>query len=250
MRISYKTKPYPHQEYGVELYKKIGNLGLLWEMGAGKTKGMIDILRNIYQDEGKLQKTLIISPLVTLFNWKNEFKMHSYIDQNDIFILHKGGTKGKMRDFKKGLMNKNDGSYDGVGIVITNYESLNSQDFYDMVAEWAPEVMILDEAHLIKNHKAKRSKAAVKLGDKAKHNFVLTGTPILNSVKDIFMLFRFLDGGKTFGRNFHVFLNTYMEDENAGWANKQGHFPKLVPRVDKFAELTRLIYNKCHRVLK
>ena len=146
--------------------------------------------------------------------------------------------------------NKETGEIGGDYVYITNYEALNSKKLFDFLLAWQPEIIIADEAHYLKNPTAKRTKAAIKLGDKSYHNFILTGTPILNSVKDVFGMFRFLDRGDTFGKNFHVYVNTYMEDENAGWKNSTSHFPKLVARTEKYDELTEKIYVKCHRVLK
>lgn len=135
-------------------------------------------------------------------------------------------------------------------VIITNYETLQNADMLAYIREWRPEIVICDEAQIIKNPKAKRTKATLMLGDAAENRYFLTGTLILNSIKDVFAPFRFLDKGETFGKNFHVFTNTYMEDENAGWSNRPGYFPKLTARTDKYSELTDKIYTKATRVLK
>jgi len=247
--MQYKLKPYPHQITAIKLSNTHRDVGLFWEMGSGKTGGVINILRQKYSQKGRVMRTLILSPLVTLHNWKDEFKIHSYADENLIHIL-KGSSTQKVKKFMDWSCNKETGEIGGDYIYITNYESLNSQKLFDFLTAWQPEIIIADEAHFLKNPSAKRTKAAIKLGDKSLHNFILTGTPILNSVKDVFGMFRFLDRGETFGKNFHVYVNTYMEDENAGWKNSSSHFPKLVARTEKYDELTERIYTKCHRVLK
>lgn len=247
MMMKYKLTPYPHQIEGIDRGTK-DNLGLFWEVGTGKTGATINILRYLYAQKGQVLKTLILSPLVTLYNWKEEFGIHSYMDTNNVHLL-KGPSKKKMKVFEHFTANK-EGMLIAPAVFVTNYESVLAKGLFDMFMEWRPDIIVLDEAHYIKNHKAKRSKALIKLGDMAKHKYILTGTPILNNVSDIFNLFRFLDGGETFGKSPYVFQNTYMMDENAGWANKQGHFPKLVARPEMYESLHNKIYTKCHRVVK
>ncbi len=248
--MKFKLKPYPHQLYAIEMARKVGNIGLLHEMGSGKTGCVINIMRDLFAKKQRIRRTLVLSPAVTLYNWQNEFKIHSYVPEHKVHVLSKGGSKGKIREFLKYAMNSDTKVLDGEHIFITNYESMNSKELFDFITEWRPEIIVLDEAHYIKNPKAKRSKAIIKLGDQTPHKFILTGTPILNSIQDIFNLFRFLDGGATFGRNFHVFQHTYMEDENAAWSGKQGHFPKMVARAETYGTMTEKIYTRCHRVLK
>lgn len=213
----------------------------------GKTKGIIDILRVLYARKGKLRKTLIVSPLVTLFNWKNEFKVHSFINQDDIVVLSKSGTMNKLKQFNKALTDT-DNLLTLDKIVIVNYEALRGEALEDAVDLWGPEIIVADESHYIKNPKAKITKKMVKLGDNANHKFILTGTPILNSVQDIFSQFRFLDGGKTFGKNYRMFETRYLRDANEAWAHSQKHFRKLVAREDTFDELNAKVYTICHRV--
>ena len=155
-----------------------------------------------------------------------------------------------MKLFDKHLMDPVSGEYSSQQIVISNYETVTNQAMFDRLLEWAPEIIILDEAHMIKNYQAKRTKAVIKLGDRAIHRYVSTGTLILNSVKDVFSVWRFLDKGETFGRNYHVFINKYMEDENAAWSGKPNHFTKLVAKADMYEELTEHIFKKATRKTK
>lgn len=245
----FKLNPYPHQLHAMKMAREFNDVGLFHEMGTGKTGSAINMLRQEYAKQGRLMRTLIISPLVTLYNWQEEFGIHSYINKKDINVLT-GSSKNKIKTFIAKAMDPATKEMNRSGIFITNYESCISKNLNDHLLEWQPEIIILDEAHYIKNPKAKRSKSIIKLGDLAKRRFILTGTPILNNVLDIFNLYRFLDKGETFGKNYYVFVNKYMEDENAAWAGQKGHFQKLAARTETFAELTDKIYTKGHRVLK
>ena len=243
-----KYPPYPHQLHVLEMSRKNRDIGILHGLGSGKTFSSVLILRDKYTNEKRLMRTLILSPLVTLQNWANEIEMHSYIPRSNVHVLSKGGSKGKVNTFTKHAMNPETMQMNRSQIFITNYESLNSEMLHKFLMEWRPEIIICDESHMVKNPKAKRSKALVKLADLARNRIIMTGTPILNQVTDVFQQFRTMDLGETFGKNYHVFLSKYLEDENAGFKGKKQYFPKLVPRHDMFEDLTDKIYTKCHRV--
>ncbi len=224
------------------------NLALLWEMGTGKTGGMINILRSLYAKERRIRRTLILTPLVTVYNWKNEFKLHSKIKDFHIIIPEGTGAK-RLNNFTKAVLDKTDNSLSRGCIVILNYEAMQSDKLFEALMEWNPEVMVCDESQLIKNYKAIRAKKAVMLGDHAAHRYIMSGTPILNSVEDIYMQYRFLDA-QVFGRNRFKFMARYMEDENAAWSGKQGHFSKWVARPEAFEELHEKMYSIGTRITK
>lgn len=238
-----KKSDYSHQLEIVELSKKSDSLALLWDMGTGKTKGLIDVLRNRYNTERRLLPTLIFAPLVTIYNWKNEFKLWSKVDQNRIFVIDTNGKK-RLQLLNHAIQETSD------VIIIINYEAIQSDDIFDFFMAWSPRIIVADEMHLLKNHKSKRAKKVVKLGDQADYRYGLTGTPILNSVEDIFHQYRFLDKGKAFGKNFWVFRNTFMYDENAAWASRPGHFPKYAPRPEMFDVLNQKMYSIATRITK
>lgn len=245
--MKFITKPYEHQLEGLNKSEKLQDLALFWEQGCGKTKGMIDILRSKYYYYKGLQRTLIISPLVTLQNWKREFGIHSTIPEKHIVVLNKSGKK-RMKDFVEAV------SLDNVlcvpKIVIINYEALQSKELTKAILEWRPSILVCDESHLLKNYKSLRAKTVYKISKECRHRYILTGTPILNTALDIFQQFLILDGGETFGQNFFTFRATYFIDENGGWSNKPGHFPKFVEKEDTYEKLHGLIYKKALRVLK
>lgn len=240
----YITKPYEWQKQAFENALDADEYALFAEMGTGKTKCLIDIIRAKFSQEMRLMKTIIFAPLVTLNNWKREFLVHSKISRTSIITLNKSATR--MKDFRTAIGEDRNRSV----IIIVNYEAVISDKFYEQLLVWEPEIIVGDELHYIKSYKSQRAKKIVKLADKAKYRFGLTGTPILNDALDLFMQFRFLDKGQTFGTSFFKFRAEYFHDANAAWAHTQQHFPKWVQRQDRVEYMTNQIYKKAYRVTK
>lgn len=247
--MNFLTEPYPHQLKEVQVAAGMPSRLLLWEMGTGKTKGIIDTVRLQFGRRGRVMKTLILTPLVTVYNWKEEFALHSKINPKDILVIDRNGPK-RLRMFEEFVKNKNDESLSKNKIVIVNWEAIRTEAFFNLIQEWAPEILIGDEIHVIKNHKAKVAKAAIKIARNAVHKYGATGTLILNSIEDVFMPFYFLDDGATFGKNFFNFKDRYMINMNASWQSKEGYFPDWQPREEMYEVLTSKIYSRSSRVLK
>jgi SNF2 family DNA or RNA helicase len=234
-----------HQEGAVALGSKEPDIFLAWEPGTGKSCATIQVLRHKYAAEGRLMKTLILAPKVVLDNWKNEFKLYSKVDQKYIYVL-KGPLKARTNFFKSMVPYS--------AIAITNYDAFQNEEFCKAVKEWGPEILVCDESHIVKSYKSKRAKNVAQIADKCRHRYLLTGTPILNSIMDLFQQYRILDGylgsRSTFGHNFFAFRNKFFYDRNAAWAGKSNHYPEWVPRPGAEDHLMKLISKKTLRVEK
>lgn len=242
--IKFKVKPYNWQLACIERTMDLDEFAIFAEQGTGKTCALVNIYRLKCKARNRLLKALILAPLVTLNNWKDEFAIHSHIRSNEILVL-KGSTKQKIKTLMEGTNNLKHNK-----ILVTNYESMINKEFLQALLDYQIEFLALDEAHYVKSHNSKRSKNIHMIAQRAKHKFLLTGTPILNQVDDLFMPFLIMDNGKTFGKNYYVFRSKYMMDANAGWAHRHNHFPKYVNRPDKMEELNEKVYSRAVRVLK
>jgi SNF2 family DNA or RNA helicase len=126
------------------------------------------------------------------------------------------------------------------------------EPLYDAMMRWKPEALIFDEGHRLANPKAKRSKLADKLANKTTPRplvYILTGTPVMNDMMDIFQPFKIMDGGQTFGDNFFAFRAKYFRDKNAGM-NKHNYFPNWVPLPSAAADLSEKMKAKSMCVRK
>lgn len=233
-----------HQVHAIRVAEVVPDLGLFMEMGTGKTRTLIEIVRRRYAAQSRLMKTIIFAPLIVCENWKQEFKMYSKINPLDVVVLL-GSHKKRVKD----MLYQVGDTLDGAKIIVTNYESCQMEDFFNLLLAWKPEILVCDESQRIKNPSSLRAKKVAMLSDNTKHNYILTGTPILNSPMDVYMQFRVLDRGETFGKNFFSFRAMYFEDKNAGMP-KQKHFPKWEARASSYQALQAKIKTKALRVLK
>lgn len=230
-----------HQRKAIEKGLGLDHLGLFFEVGTGKSRAAIDLLRQQCAKESKLLRTLILAPKIVLTNWQREIDKYSKIHPRDVVILL-GSQKKRINEMTAAVAR--DGSLILPKILVTNYEAMDMDDLVGMIKDWKPECMIADEAHRLKNPESKRAKEAIKVSDLSRYKYALTGTPILNSAMDLFNIFRFLDSGETFGKNFYVFRSTWFEDQNASWAGREGHFPRYAPRAETYRELAQKVARK------
>ena len=231
-----------HQKDAVKFAEDKDEVALFMEVGTGKTPTAINIIRQKFNVRKRFLKTLILGPRVILDQFRDEFKLFSKVPMNRIKVIHGTG--------KKRVSNLKAATTGEANIILLNYEALLNRDIFDQLVKWAPEMLICDEVHYLKNYKSKRSKAVAQLALLTNYRVIMTGTPILRNIEDLFMQYKVLDCGKTFGSNYFVFRSTYMMDENAAWAHQPNHFPKMVPRPEMYDDLNQKIYAKAVRALK
>lgn len=154
-------------------------------MGLGKTIQVLSLITTDPYKDG--QPTLIVSPLSVMSNWKIQAAQpikEEYAPK--IFIYH-----NLSKSVKQSMTPENFKEYD---IVLTTYETMTGDVFVDkeMIKEsqssglfsvnWRR--VVLDEGHRIRTPKAKLAQAAHRLESKSR--WVLSGTPIVNNLKDLY----------------------------------------------------------------
>ncbi len=248
--MEFTFKPYPHQIEIIELSKREKHVALLWDMGTGKTFGVINIIRQKCFEENRLKRVLILSPLVTLYNWQEEISKYSKIPKDRVHVMHGSGVK-RNKLLKKSITEHE--KPNRAAVIICNWEALRTREFFNLLLEWKPEIIVGDELHKIKSYKSMTAKKAVALADICRlengNVYGLTGTMILNSVEDVYMQYRFLDGGNLFYDNFFRFRNHYMVNKNEAWQGSKS-FPKWEANPKTYKELTDKIYKIATRVTK
>lgn len=221
-----------HQKSAVELAKERSHLALLFETGTGKSATIINILRNDYNSRKKVCNTVIFTPLSVCPQFKQEFARFSKISPDDILVLTGPGAK-RVKQLEARMATKKP------CIVITNYESVQIKAFYEALGKFAPEIVVLDESQRCKDASGVRSKKLFPLCLQARRRFIMSGTPILNSMLDIFGQFKLMDP-TIFGPNFFLFRTKYFYDKNARLPSHI-HFPDWQPRPEAAKKIGQLV---------
>lgn len=231
-------KPYPFQDGIISRASDFRHFAFLMDMGTGKTLTSINWLKNKWRMHGGFIETIVFCPIIALDNWKSEFLKSTQLDPDIIGVV-------KHKDLKKRLAVINNPKHK---IIIINYEALLSDKILEALIARKFGCVIGDEIHRIKNHKGKTHKAALAVTKSCNHRAILTGTPITNSILDVYAQFYFMDRGETFGNSFTEFRKYYCEDENAEWASKESYFPKWVVRPYMVPEFKRKLETVSARV--
>ncbi|KAM4625187.1 helicase-like transcription factor isoform 2-T2 [Polymixia lowei] len=132
------------------------------------------------EEDLSARATLIICPLSVLSNWLDQFEQHVRADVKLNVYLYYGSERNRSKTFLS--------SQD---VVLTTYNVLSADHGNKSPLHrinWLR--VVLDEGHVIRNPNAQMSKAVLDL--KAQRRWILSGTPIQNGVKDLWMLLAFL----------------------------------------------------------
>ena len=164
----------------VSLYNNKLNGILADEMGLGKTVQTIALIAYLMETKDNRGPYLVIVPLSTLSNWVNEFRRWC---PSATVVVYKGTPAQR-----KGLY-KTEVRGGHFNVLLTTYEYIIKDKSSLRKIEW--EYAIVDEGHRMKNA---QSKFAVTLGTMytTKHRVLLTGTPLQNSLPELWSLLNFL----------------------------------------------------------
>lgn len=165
-----------YQKTGVYWLKYLAAHGLAGiiadEMGLGKTVQALAFLRALGG------RALIVCPSSLVFNWVREAAR--FTPERKVLVI---AGDGRAKLFGEPL--------EKAELVITSYPLLRRD--IERYRDWEFDAAILDEAQHIKNPESQNAQAACAL--RTKHRFLLTGTPIENSLRDLWSLMHFLMPG-------------------------------------------------------
>ncbi|CUS24058.1 LAQU0S13e02344g1_1 [Lachancea quebecensis] len=156
------------------------------EMGLGKTVQSISVLAHLAENHNIWGPFIVVTPASTLHNWVNEiskflpdFKILPYWGNgNDRKILRRFWDRKQFRYGKDAPFH----------VMVTSYQMVVSDATYLQKMKW--QYMILDEAQAIKSSQSSRWKNL--LSFHCRNRLLLTGTPIQNSMQELWALLHFI----------------------------------------------------------
>lgn len=179
------------------------------------------------------QTTLVISPASVVYNWRNE--LHRFTPQ--LTVCEYTGTAEERRQKRQALMRWD--------VVLTTYQTLRNDIEYFSHLSFG--ILVFDESQCFKNRNSQIYQSVVCL--QARHRIALSGTPLENSLSDLWSLMNVLNpmllgNHSTFQRNYINPISQNMQDRKSAILrtlitpyflkrSKEGVLPDLPARLDE-----------------
>ncbi|EDW14836.1 chromatin-remodeling ATPase INO80 [Drosophila mojavensis] len=192
------------------------------EMGLGKTVQSIAFLCHIAEHYGVWGPFLVISPASTLHNWQQE--MARFVpDFNVVPYWGSPNERKILRQFwEQKHLHTREASFH---VVITSYQLIVSDYKYFNRIKW--QYMVLDEAQAIKSAASQRWKLL--LGFNCRNRLLLSGTPIQNSMAELWALLHFIM--PTLFDSHDEFNEWFSKDIESHAENKTGIDARQISRL-------------------
>lgn len=205
------TPPYgKHQVVALDAVHNSEFFGILMEMGTGKTWVAINefrwsLLDRLAEGNTKPMKILVTCPNGVRYSWQKELKKHLPPDF-DRYVLDLGlglGAVDQLIEFAR--------SKSQMKICIVGMDRMSS--LKDALQKFTWDIMVVDESPRIKNPSAKRSKAILDMAGFADRRIIMTGSPVLNNIMDLWPQFHFLSPGSLGYDTYYAFKKAHSKIE-------------------------------------
>ena len=248
--FEFKTKPYDHQYKALEVSYQKESFALLMDMGTGKSKVLIDTIA--YLDRKDLiNSVIILAPKGVYKNWVGK----------EIPAHMPDSTKHKVAYWASPLSKKHKDSIkeiwrpdNNLHIFVMNIEALSTGKAEEVATKFVSShggrtLVAIDESTVIKNHKARRTKAAIRVAKRCAYKRILTGSPITKTPLDLFAQFQFLGEDLLGFKSFYAFTTRYADVIKRSAAGGSHQYNQILG-FRNLDELTELIKPHSYRVTK
>lgn len=202
------TQLLPHQSHGLawlqarleQRRRGISGCLLADDMGLGKTLQALSLIARYRESDPQARPCLVVAPVSLLVNWRSE--VGRFFDEfpgrvttayGDALKELRAPTSAIDPELREAGLKKflRPGFEQGSGLILTTYETLRDYEFSFGRVHWG--IVVCDEAQKIKTPKALVTRAAKAL--RADFKIACTGTPVENTLADLWCLFDFFQPG-------------------------------------------------------
>ncbi|AKA72322.1 SNF2-related protein [Clostridium scatologenes] len=192
-------KPHSYQEYATQWILDKEKVGLLMDMGLGKTVVTLTAIQELMHDYFDIIKALVIAPLrVAEDTWSSETEKWDHLK-----YLKISKVLGTEKERVAALNTTAD-------IYVINRENVVWLVKY-YGKDWPFDMVVIDELSSFKSSKSQRFKALRKV--KARRIVGLTGTPAPNGLMDLWSEMYLLDGGERLGKTMTGYRERYFNPD-------------------------------------
>lgn len=193
-----KFIPHDYQKIAIEKIIDTPAVGLILDMGLGKTASTLTAIQELLYDYFEVSKVLVIAPLrVAQSTWSGEIEKWDHL-QGLRLVKVLGSEKQRIEAL-----------HQPADIWIINRENTEwLVNYYGR--KWPFDAVIIDELSSFKNPRSKRFRALRKVRPLMKQVVGLTGTPAPNGLIDLWSQIYLLDQGERLGKTLTEYRNRYF----------------------------------------
>ena len=178
------------------------------DMGLGKTIQLLAVIQSYLEEEKNPNPSIVVCPSSLSLNWKNE--IDKFAPNIKTLVIH-GNAEERANQIE---------NIEKYNLVITSYDLLKRDIEEYKSKDYKFKYIIADEAQYIKNNNTQNAKVIKEI--KADTRFALTGTPIENSLSELWSIFDFIMPGYLYSyRKFKEIYEVPIVKDNDEWVLKK-----------------------------
>ena len=178
------------------------------DMGLGKTIQLLAVIQSYLEEEKNPNPSIVVCPSSLSLNWKNE--IDKFAPNIKTLVIH-GNAEERANQIE---------NIEKYNLVITSYDLLKRDIEEYKEKDYKFKYIIADEAQYIKNNNTQNAKVIKEI--KADTRFALTGTPIENSLSELWSIFDFIMPGYLYSyRKFKEIYEVPIVKDNDEWVLKK-----------------------------
>ena len=216
-----KYKPHPYQAYATRRILEQANVGLLLDMGLGKSVITLTAIDALIYDYLTVSRVLVIAPKkVAEATWQGEARKWDHLHR--LTIATALGTVQERRAAVEA----------GANVTVINRENVVWL-VEEYGGRWPFDMVVVDESSSFKNPAAKRFKALRRMLPRIHSIVILTGTPAPNGLEDLWSQVYLLDRGERLGRFITHYRERYFDHNpwRHEYVPKPGAFEAVKARI-------------------